>query len=113
MFYSTNNNNKTQQRKFYIQYIILALESHNHDHFSQMFVISTVPIFVTGAPEFFFQNETKFVIPSTRFTEKIYMQFTSQIQGTGLLVRNSGKFVIRGVRYSGIPMYISVRSNQL
>ena len=27
-------------------------------------------------------------------------------QGTGLPVRNSGKFVIRGVRKSGIPLYL-------
>ena len=49
------------------------------------------------------------VIPVVRYTETIYIQFTSQNpRGTGLSVRISGKFVLRrgggGVRFSRIPL---------
>ena len=54
---------------------------------------------MTREPENWFAM-TKLVIPRACYTERIYIQFTSQNPRDRTLVRNSGKFVLRGLGIS-------------
>ena len=52
----------------------------------------------------FFSLYREFVISGVRIQREFVMSLLGRIQGTKHLVRYTGKFVISGVRYTGIPL---------
>ena len=59
---------------------------------------------MTKGPEIWFPITKICYTEGSLYRENLHAVYWPKIQGTGLLVCSSGKFVIREVRFSRIPM---------